>query len=107
MDLGMQANRHAMGAGGLDGMLQLDAAAVNRMSLAGEGIGDVLRGYGPEELAFVTRLPREGQDYVAQGCRDPLGLRALRVVARRAHSRLRSNPLLIALGSLVRETLRE
>src|SRR3954451_17326622 len=55
-DFGMDADRDARLAERLDGLVEVDAAALDLEALLAEELRDVLRGHGTEELAFLGGL---------------------------------------------------
>src|SRR5688500_2264226 len=61
VNLGMQPDAHHVVTQRLDGMVQLDAPAVDRVAGASQGVGDVLRGHRSEELALLARLAANGE----------------------------------------------
>src|SRR5688572_23543937 len=83
----MEANGDRMCPGGLDGVLQLDPPAIHRVTLAAESIRNVLRRDGAEPLALLPRL--------------------LRLVPGGADPGLSGDALLVPLGGLVCQTLRQ
>jgi hypothetical protein len=56
VDLGMQPDRDDVLAGRPDWMIQLDPTPVDRVTLPAQGISNVLRCDGAEELPFLTGL---------------------------------------------------
>src|SRR3954471_23482838 len=74
VDLGMQADGNRVSSRGLDRMFQLYFAPVDHVSLAGERVGDVLRGNRAEELALVSGLARQGERHLSECGREPLNL---------------------------------
>src|SRR5215213_4265315 len=105
MDLGMQPHRDSVLSHGLDGVFQLDPALVHRVSLTRQSIGNVLRGDGPEQLAFLACLPGQVQLDRPQCAGNALRLVALCLVSRGAGTALSGNSLLVPLSCLERQTL--
>src|SRR6476646_1728451 len=103
----MDANSHGMAAERLDRMLELDPAAIDRVPLSGQRGGDVLGGDRPEQLALLAGLAGDRHGDRAQLRRRPLGLGALGLAADTAGAGLGRDPLLVPLGGLEREAVRQ
>src|SRR6218665_2431963 len=70
LDLGrhiaVQTQLHLVLTGGLDGLGQVQMAAVHRLALGGERLGDVQHGDGAVELVLLTHLAADGDLHGAE-----------------------------------------
>src|SRR4029077_18395133 len=91
----------------LDGMLELDTTTVDLVALGRQRRGNVLGGDRSEQLAFFTSLARERHRDRAQLRGRALRLSALRLVPDATGAGFRGDALLVPLGGLEGQALRE
>src|SRR5690606_22685316 len=107
VDVVRQSDGDRMLAQLLDRVLERDLALVDVVTLGRELLGDVGRGDRAEELAVLTGLGAEAELHLGKAGGQCLGLTALGGVAGLARLVLGGDPLLVSLGGLESQPVRQ